>query len=1238
MRSRGAALCGLLLAAVMATPLRADLEYPRLLSITRESPANAKLGDVVSYRFTIQPGTAPTTEIACVLVSAQDVQEIRSTNIGSGLLSVSITEDWVNGPYMFLQITLTDSWGRTVRYSSEELSGAQVVATPAQPYAGPSTHSFSFAGLALQIEGASAVLNASQLVELTPLTTAVLSPGGVARFRYVIKPGATPWSRLTLAFRTQAGLSHTVFADLTTPTGEIAIPILAEMANGRYDYSSVQLGGPSGTVLLYGSPTVRTVIRLIGTLSFATGLDYFNSSDSLGFSVTGASATATVALLSSWTREGGAEFASGSSLKFNFATTAGPYGVRSVQLRINGPYGGVRNFVTTAASGTFTVPVEADWTPGPYTVSAVSVVDNAGRSATYATNGSFTVAGGTRPTTTHPFPNEGFEFTVQGTPIPAYFVLQPVERIAAPANTQIQLRARAVGLSATTTYAWYRGEPGDTRTPITTGVSVNTVTGIATLTVTVPAAVAYWVRATNGGQTVDSVAARVVIAGPPTISVQPVDQAVPIGGTALFSVTADGEGPFTYAWRGFFLPPGTDTTQRTLQVKVTSAANSGLVSCTITGPGGSVTSREVLLGVPVDPTPLHFTAEAADRAYFIGDFISLDTSFVGNPPYRCQWQKDGVDVGFSEVYDRTRVGSSIAWGSSWRVERANAQTAGVYRLTVSNGSETIYSREIRLTLTSTAVFDPQPPARFTAVLGGPLALQASVRSQGLTTYQWRRDGVAIPGATTSNLNIDRVTAADVGTYELVATNANGSVTSGRTVVAVQAGPSGQLVQTPPSQTVAVGATVTFTASISGDAYCTWTKDDYVIYEGPGATLTLRSVGVSDAGSYTVAVHNTGRLGPPGRFSLAVNGRTTGAPTITRQPVSMTAAYGQTVWLSVGADGPGLNYRWRRDGQFLSGAEARTTDRSTIEIPNFNSALAGTYDAIVSSGSGSVTSAGAVLSLPAGPPGERLTNVSVRTQAGGAAGPLIVGFVTSGGTGDNIPLLVRAAGPALTAFGVGGALVNPVAQLYAGPALRYANDDWTGFPGAVARGSEVGAFPFTVGSRDAVMLPSLPAGGYTVYVTSADAVGGVALAEIYDATPLAESSPARPRLVNLSVQTKIDGSAAPLTVGFVLRGQKGKRVLVRAIGPSLGAFGVQGTLTDPRLALFSGQTRIAENEDWGGEPALRAAFDSVGAFALPNATSKDGALVATLAPGPYTVQVGGPAGATGIVLVEIYELP
>ena len=100
------------------------------------------------------------------------------------------------------------------------------------------------------------------------------------------------------------------------------------------------------------------------------------------------------------------------------------------------------------------------------------------------------------------------------------------------------------------------------------------------------------------------------------------------------------------------------------------------------------------------------------------------------------------------------------------------------------------------------------------------------------------------------------------------------------------------------------------------------------------------------------------------------------------------------------------------------------------------------------------------------------------------------------------------------------------------------------------------------------------------------------------------------------------------------------LLLRGAGPSLVQFGLTGTLGDPVLALYDGQSRsLGANDDWASvAPQLAASGASVGAYAF-TAGSKDSAVLATLAPGAYTVQVTPASGTgAGTALIEIYELP
>lgn len=162
-----------------------------------------------------------------------------------------------------------------------------------------------------------------------------------------------------------------------------------------------------------------------------------------------------------------------------------------------------------------------------------------------------------------------------------------------------------------------------------------------------------------------------------------------------------------------------------------------------------------------------------------------------------------------------------------------------------------------------------------------------------------------------------------------------------------------------------------------------------------------------------------------------------------------------------------------------------------------------------------------------------------------------------------------------------------------------------------------------------------AGDYEVIVTDANGPLVSRMAR------LAIEAPRAGRLVNLSVRATARGPSSPLIVGAVVAGGS-KQMLVRGIGPALAAFGVTGTLLDPRLEIHADvngrDTIVASNNDWGaggGAAALRATFSSVGAFDIADAASRDAALVTTL-DRARTVHVSDSTERSGVALVELYD--
>ena len=361
-----------------------------------------------------------------------------------------------------------------------------------------------------------------------------------------------------------------------------------------------------------------------------------------------------------------------------------------------------------------------------------------------------------------------------------------------------------------------------------------------------------------------------------------------------------------------------------------------------------------------------------------------------------------------------------------------------------------------------------------------------------------------------------------------------------------------------------------------------------------------------------------------------------APAIARQPQSSMIALGGTVALNVDATGnPSPTFQWTKDGVAISGA----TD-ATLLIKGAVAANAGNYACIVTNSTGSVTSAAAALALSLTVNVGRVVNFSVRAPAGTGAQTLNVGLVVAGSSATaGPPVLVRAIGPSLAAFGVSGFLADPKLELYAGATKINENDNWGGDAQIISVASRVGAFPLGgATSKDAALYqPSLAAGAYTVVITGAGPATGVVLAEIYDATPLGQSNPAAPRLINVSARTQIAAGGDPIIAGFVIGGETSKTLLIRASGPALAAFCISGALAYPSLRLYSGASLLRENDHWGAAAAANtAAFAQIGAFQFALGSS-DAALVVTLPPGAYTAQVTG-GGNSGVTLLEVFDVP
>ena len=369
----------------------------------------------------------------------------------------------------------------------------------------------------------------------------------------------------------------------------------------------------------------------------------------------------------------------------------------------------------------------------------------------------------------------------------------------------------------------------------------------------------------------------------------------------------------------------------------------------------------------------------------------------------------------------------------------------------------------------------------------------------------------------------------------------------------------------------------------------------------------------------------------GSFTVTV-AASVAAPVVTTPPASQYVTPGSNVTFSVVASGtPPLTYQWKLSGAAIAGATSATYSVANAQLANM-----GFYSVTVTNGVGSVDSDVAILTVNGGR--SRLTGLSTRgyVQAGGSLTP---GFYLRGSGSKSI--IVRAVGPSLSNYGVASPLSDPRMDLIPVGATTplLSNDDWgtnTNLPALRA----AMPFPLAEGSKDAAALTTVSTAtniGYTVrIVPSGTATSGIALAEVYDL----DATTAPVQFTSLSTLGYTGLGENVLTPGFIITGDGPKQLLIRAVGPTLGAapYNVAGVLADPqfRVVPLNQNFTVAGNDNWGGTAALQAAFVQTYAFALPT-DSKDAAAVVRLPPGGYTVQATGVGSTTGNVLVEVYDM-
>jgi hypothetical protein len=336
----------------------------------------------------------------------------------------------------------------------------------------------------------------------------------------------------------------------------------------------------------------------------------------------------------------------------------------------------------------------------------------------------------------------------------------------------------------------------------------------------------------------------------PTITDQPASLTVTAGQTATFSVTAAGTAPFSYQW----LKNSANISGATAASYTTPATMVGdggaKFDVVVSNSAGSVISAMATLTVDAGAVAPTITAQPASQSVTLGQTATFSVTATGTAPLTYQWQKNGGNISSATTASYTTP-TTVAGdsGAKFDVVVSNAvasQTSAMATLTVNAAS-------VGPTITT-------QPANQTVTVGQTATFSVTATGTAPLTYQWRKNGGNISGATTASYTTPTTVAGDSGAkFDVVVSNAVASQTSATATLTVNAASVGPTITTQPAnQTVTVGQTATFSVTATGTASLTyqWQKNGGNISGATAASYTTPTTVAGDSGAtFDVVVSN-----------------------------------------------------------------------------------------------------------------------------------------------------------------------------------------------------------------------------------------------------------------------------------------------------------------------------------------------------------------------------------------------
>jgi hypothetical protein len=497
------------------------------------------------------------------------------------------------------------------------------------------------------------------------------------------------------------------------------------------------------------------------------------------------------------------------------------------------------------------------------------------------------------------------------------------------------------------------------------------------------------------------------------------------------------------------LPPGKSQAVQVEFAPKTSGSSTGSLLVASDASNPSLTLG--LSGTATAAGP-SITTQPANQSTVAGQTATFNVIAAGTGALTYQWSKNGSAI------------SGATSASYTTPATTNSDNGASFTVTVNDSVGSVTSNSATLTVTAAPVapsITTQPLSK-NVTAGQTATFTVTATGTATLTYQWKKNGGAISGATSASYTTPATSISDNGaSFTVTVSNSTGSATSNPATLSVTAAPVAPSITAQPASTsILAGQTASFTVGATGTGTLTyqWKRNGSAISGAISASYTTPATTVSDNGaSFSVTVSDAGGSATSNAATLTVTAAPV-APSITAQPVGKSVLAGQTVTFTVGATGTGtLAYQWKKNGTAIGGANSASYTTPLTSVAD-NGAQ---FSVTVTNSVGSATSNPATLTVGAATfllngstASLNFTNVSI-----GSNGTLTVTFTNAGNSNVTVSN-VAISGAGFAASGVStGQILTPgqTATLN----VTFTPSGTTSVPGSVTVASNATNSPATI---------------------------------------------------------------------------------------------------------------------------------------------------------------------------------